>query len=422
MKRLSAYCILLLAGYAFVSCQHTTGGDGSRIDVVTAFANPAELAGADYFSKVRYVPLETTDESLVGPGADIQFFGDKLVVTTRQKQCLLFEANTGRFVRSLGHIGNDPEGNKSVSFWIDQPSLTLNLEGWNGDWQQYDHQGNYQGKVRFPVQRAVGTNFTYVDARTTVVYQSGSLNATPDSIFFFRDGEQMKGIAAFPEDVHIPMVDMADITSMSVESGDKACALFGPAAISGLMTIHLKGEEQKAAFFDGVTRFWHLGDDLYYKNEYNDTIYQVKDMAFIPSRVFELGAYHWPVSERFHEKPDQRMYISHILENDDLMLCRFTTRLLDLDKLQTYNAMYDKRSGQVKVNHFKEGILDNITQFIPFQPRCVSPSGEFACLLPATDVTTWMDDHTGQLANLPKEVQTLKQVGEEDNPVIVFLK
>ncbi len=422
MKKLSAYCILLLAGCSLLSCKEKAGGASSTIDVATAFAHPTALTASDYFSKVRYVPLETTDESLIGRGADVQFFGDKLVVTTKQKQCLLFDANTGRFIRSIGHISNDPEGNSSVMFWIDQPSLTLNLQGWKGDWQQYDNQGIYKGKIHFPVERSIGDCFTYANEQTTVIYHTNIFAGASDSIFFFRNGELLKAMAANTEEEVGGSVNPADIADISVMSGDNAFDSWGPAAMNGLLILNLKEGEKRHLSFDGVTRFWHLGDELYYKNDFNDTIFQVKDMDFIPTHVFDLGAYHWPVSERYNKEQDQNIYISHILESDDLMLFRFTYRLLNTDKSETYNGMYDKRSGELKVNLLKEGITDDLTHFLPLQPRCVSHSGEYASLLQAADVTTWFEDYPDRIANLPKEVQQLQQVGEEDNPVIVFMK
>lgn len=415
-------CSLLLAGNIFTSCkQDKVAGDG-EIDVATAFSSPTELKASTYFTQVRYLPLETTDEGLIGRSADIRFMGDKLVVTTAQKQCFLFDARTGRFISSVGHIGNDPEGSRSVSCWIDEPNQKLNLQGWKGDWQQYDAQGAYQGKERFSTE-ASGTNFTYVDAQTVVAYQSGFMNGNPDSVFFYRNGEPVKAMAVYQKEQNIPSIsNMNDIGDISVMSGDNSCAVYGPAVMSGVITINFKGNEKKAVYFDGATRFWHLNDDLYYKNEFNDTIYQVKGMDFIPSRVFNLGAYHWSPSERFNKEQDQNIYISHILETDDLMLFRFTYRLLNTDKAQSYNGIYDKRSGELKVNLLPEGIVDDLTHFLPFHPRTTTPSGEYACILRADEVTAWLEDHPGLAAKLPKEAEILRKVGEEDNPVIVYLR
>ncbi len=37
------------------------------VDVASAFSDPKSLKASDYFSKVRYIPLETTDESPFDP-------------------------------------------------------------------------------------------------------------------------------------------------------------------------------------------------------------------------------------------------------------------------------------------------------------------------------------------------------------------
>ncbi len=420
-EKLLSCAILLVSGFVCLSCTNTAAGDHFSIDVAAAFANPVELSASDYFSEVRYVPLETTEQGLVGSGADIQCFGDKLVVTTRQKQCLLFDARTGRFIRSIGHIGNDPEGNKSVSCWIDPFSLTLHLEGWNGDWQQYDNQGAYMGKTAFPVQRSIGTAFMPVDAQTVAVYQPGFLRGHGDSLFFFRDGREVKRMTAYRGDQDIAPFDQSSILGISVMHGDNPYGLWGPAAMTGAMVFDLK-DDAKGVFFDGVTHLWRLGEALYCKHDQTDTIFQVKDMTLIPVRVFSLGAYHWPVEERFTKEADLAIYISHILESEDLMVFRLSHRMLSTEDVQTYTAMYDKHSGQLKINGFADGIRDDVSYFLPLQPRCVSPSGEYVGLLPAADVSAWFEEHPDRIASLPKEVQQLKQVEEEDNPVIVFMK
>lgn len=420
IKQCMVYGGLLLV--VLISCKGTSevSKEGDIIDVASALSEPAELKASDYFTHIRYQPLETTEEGLVGQDPEIRFFGDKLVVASaRQKLCLLFDAATGRFIRSVGHIGNDPEGSQSVNFWVNEPAQTLHLEGWNGDWQQYDNQGNYLGKVNFPVDPATVNFFTYVDEQTTAAFSFNQFAGKPDSLYFSHGTKLLHAIPALPEGMVRPVMSMGDVVGVEILRGEETYGRFGPAALSGLVLLNLK--DDKAAFgFNGSTFFWHVGDAHYFKGYFNDTIYRVKDMRLIPDRVFGLGSYHWPISEALNKEYGKSAFITHVLENAGLMLFRFTVNLFDNDARRTYNALYDKRTGKVRLNLFSEGISDDLAGFLPLQPVCVSSGGEYACLLQAADVVAWFKEHPD--AKLPVELQPLKQVKEEDNPVIVFLK
>ena len=103
----------------FFSCGQTKKTEGLEvIPIEAAYLHPTTLKASDYFRKIRYVPLETNDHALVGSDPVVWISGDRLIVSSNQKQCLSFDKATGRFVSSIGHIGNDPEGSQSLFGWM----------------------------------------------------------------------------------------------------------------------------------------------------------------------------------------------------------------------------------------------------------------------------------------------------------------
>ena len=58
----------LAGGCAGPSGQVDTG----VISVGRAIASPEELKASDYFREIRYVPLETTDDCLIGEAPDVK--------------------------------------------------------------------------------------------------------------------------------------------------------------------------------------------------------------------------------------------------------------------------------------------------------------------------------------------------------------
>lgn len=80
-------------------------GDLEVIPLEAALEKQKGLKVSDCFKKVRYVPLETTNNCLVGRGALAQILGDYIVVISEMNLCHLFDKQTGRFIRSVGRVG-----------------------------------------------------------------------------------------------------------------------------------------------------------------------------------------------------------------------------------------------------------------------------------------------------------------------------
>ena len=89
-----------------------SSGQGEKalgvIHVSSAFENLTELKVSQLGKTVRYVPLETTDESLIGATAALHLLKDKILVVTEGK-CMSFDKTTGKYLGNIGHTGDDPE-------------------------------------------------------------------------------------------------------------------------------------------------------------------------------------------------------------------------------------------------------------------------------------------------------------------------
>jgi len=111
------------------------------ISIEKAYLNQKELIASDYFKEIQYIPLETNDESLVGDNPVVWVSGDRIIVTSDQNQCLSFDKTTGKFIGSIGHIGNDPEGSSSLSGWLNAASGRVYFSAGNGKSVIYDLNG-----------------------------------------------------------------------------------------------------------------------------------------------------------------------------------------------------------------------------------------------------------------------------------------
>ena len=117
------------------------------IEVGKAISSPAELKASDYFDEIRYVPLETRDDCLVGSSPDIKLLDKYILITTANRQCLLFDKATGKFKCQIGHVGKDPDGYRNVDCLVDELNGRLLFNGWGHDLISYNLDGNYIGKI-----------------------------------------------------------------------------------------------------------------------------------------------------------------------------------------------------------------------------------------------------------------------------------
>ena len=102
MKKTFLY-ILILINYACSNTKHEIGN--KVIPLNQAFEQLEEISVEDIGRHIDYVPLETTDESLIGDRAYIRILKDKLLVASREQPVKMFDRKTGKFIRCVGKIG-----------------------------------------------------------------------------------------------------------------------------------------------------------------------------------------------------------------------------------------------------------------------------------------------------------------------------
>lgn len=251
--------------------------------------------------------------------------------------------------------------------------------------------------------------FTYLDAEVIAGYYSAS-DSLPARVALFRGNEIIR----------VDSLLMGQSEENGV-AGVNDIAMISVLKDGGSGVVLIKGKDGRSAIYSlGNTYFWNIDKELYFHHSYNDTIYQISAVEGLqPVRVLDLGAYGWAYNERFEDKKDA-IYPTKFMENKDVIFFRFMTNVYN-DKQKTYNALYRKADGTVKVCLFDERIIDDMNGFLPLQPISVSSSGEFAAILPSEEVVSWFEDNAGKM-DIPSEVAALKKVGEEDNPVVAIME
>jgi hypothetical protein len=411
-------CIMLAA----ISCEKPSAAGDNIIDVASAMANPTTLLASDYFQEIRYVPLETTDNSLIGKAPIIEIIGDNILVTTAQGPALLFEKATGKFIRNIGHIGNDPGGYRNGRCFVDENEDRLYFRGFGADLQIYNSAGNYLGNVKAPPaeDNKYPMTYNFLNKDTLLGYYWDLLEDRKNRLLFFEASGE--ALTILPNLKNGPWFQNEDVDMLHIFSGEEAVEMYGPGAIR-VLSITFKDPDY--AYFSSNdspnSMFWHQGEKTFFKEAFTDTIFTVKGTTLIPERILNLGDYHWDYADRYVKSKDKNIYPTQFMESNDILFFRFITGLYTDSNRKLYNAVYNKKTGTVKVGMPKDGLKDDLSRFLPLQPLTVSTaSGEFAGLISVDEIQAWFMKHG--TSEVPADVQALKQLKEDDNPVVVLLK
>lgn len=265
-------CVYQFAMSACLFLAACSGGGTkvAKLEVIplgAAFDNQTELKTSDCFKKIRYVALETTDSCLVDKGASVTILNDWLVVVSG-RNCQLFDKETGRFVRTVGHVGEDPEGCSTVhGGWQNPYTGKLSFAGWKGSFVMYGADGRFDRIWTPPIVSGAFPNisaFTYLDAEVIAGYYSAS-DSLPARVALFRGNEIIR----------VDSLLMGQSEENGV-AGVNDIAMISVLKDGGSGVVLIKGKDGRSAIYSlGNTYFWNIDKELYFHHSYNDTIYQI---------------------------------------------------------------------------------------------------------------------------------------------------
>lgn len=415
MRHIAGIALLCSCGlFSCVRKEETDEKDLKIIPIEEAYRHPSSLKASDYFRQIRYVPLETTDSSLVGDNPTVWIAGDRLIVSSRPNRCMAFDKSTGRFLCSIGHIGNDPRGALSLSGWLNAAAGHIYFPAGNGRSVIYDTAGRFVGdhQDREMTDGLYGIDtYDYLNDSLLVTHLPATLNK-PDRILVYQGDSLLSVFPSRGETVSPLSGAMADIQRMNARKNEE----------TGYDAIYMTYKDgRQNCLVPSEQIFWHKGEELLFRETFNDTIYRVTTSGLVPVKRLDFGAMRWDRKDRYQPEKDRAIYPLDVYESDRLLWLRFVVNLHHPEEWDVYNAIYDKESAEAKVASFKEGVYDDLHHFLPLQPSFASPSGEFAQLIPASTIVEWFE-RNGRNEEWPEEIKALEKLTEEDNPVILLAR
>lgn len=387
------------------------------IDIAGCFEQLTELKVSQLGKNIRYVPLETTDSSLIGNSHTVRLLKDKILVTTG-KRCLLFDKQTGKFLCNVGHQGEDPEGYSETTCYVHPETGVIYFNRQPNKLVKYDQKGNFLGTVILPENLSLGFHTVFSDSLLVAFY---SRSFTPSQVentllYFNEKGEKKDSITQFANAGQpINMDNIASISVLKDKGGNKVLGLLG---YTGIICLELKNEE-KAFFPTCYPTLWHSGKDLRFREILGDTIYNIQGNTAQPYLAFNTGDRHLPAEKTGKKNgTEEFLTITYTMETPGNIFFQCVQDIYNKGKV--FSGIYNKVDGKTYLNKEEAGITDDLTQFMPFFPETCSEQGEYASLLETGNIGEWLEDHP----EISKEgkLEFLKEINEDDNPVCVIVE
>lgn len=377
----------------------------SYIDVAGAMEKPVELKLSELGKDVQYVPLEMTDSCLIGESPNILLL-DKHIIVFSRKDCFVFDKSNGQFMNKVGHIGDDPEAYSYAAPMYNDRDGLLYFQRAPNTLQKYDMQGNYCGKITIPTPPVAPNNFVFTDSLIIGHYNNIAMGYNARALMFFNEaGEQIDTVPSlFPV---LPEKQTQDIASISVKK-------------QGLTAIILSvfNDGSQSATIIGVAPLWQSNGKVRFKECFNDTVYTVNRENLESYIVFNTGKWHWGAEARTDSKNNEsRLLIGAVFETENNIFFQ-CTRGLYTSEPETFNGIYDRKTGATHMYVEKEGIKDDLTDFMPFYPKTYSAKGEYAAIVNADEVLSWIEEHPESTQNA--KLAKLKKLTEDSNPVVII--
>jgi len=345
-----------------------------------AYKKQEPINSNEFIGSVKYIPLETSPNCLIGASPNIKATEKYFIITDNQNHCYLFDRFTGKFIREIGHYGKDPGGYRSNRGLFNEMTSTIFFTGWKGDLLKYSLEGKYFGSILIPnfndgfTDSYIPDRFEYLD-NNLIVCNIINANGLLKTLLLIFD-ENGKEIKTIPN--RKPLIEH----TLSISVGD--------------------------------VKYFHYKNKLYFNEYCNDTIFNVSLKSAEPYLIMHRGKLI-PTSEN-RSKVNDIIQTSAYFESEKFLLITLWIRGSN-DNL----ALYNKGTSKLKVCKFETGFKNNNDGFVPFIPKGIY-NDELLGIIQQQDISLWVEKNNALKDKLPKELKDLTLKDPADNPTIAIAK
>jgi hypothetical protein len=388
--------LLVFTGILIVqiaSGQNRTGSNFKDLDLAEAFSRKEEVKLSRLVNGISYIKLESTGESVIDGYAQYEVTKDYVIVRqmgpSQKYQILLFDRNTGKFIREIGKAGRGPE---EYSIYSPIPYNPVTKEiyaiGNSRNILAYDINGRITRRIVTSVLK---------DYR----------------------------VAAFAS-----MIDnetfVAQVLNDTGTEKVKLILLAKDGSIKKIPNTLTYNKLEKVKFY--TTPFWGFYNFYIWDNKTNfielycDTLYQVTKESMIPRYYFNWGKYNSKYSEQLFLTDYKHFYKNFAVEN----VFENKSHIFVQANFEENNYLFfvDKATGKVTFCKTLEsgvsGFQDDISGLMTVLPQGASPNNELVWIIQPVKLLKWLKENPAAADKAYKKLQWLKDTDEMSNPVVAI--
>ena len=384
--------IALLLGLIFF-CGGTVLAQPNPIEIKIDPKNMPEgdLRMSDLIESVEYIPLETTDECLIGDGVRYDFNDEYIIAGDLHGEAVYLFNRKGKFIRAIGGKGPGPQEFTYIGkLWINSEDQNIMVSC--GKILHFNYKGDYLYTTSFPM-----------DDRECDRYFHGNFLRVAES-YLLRDSSYY-------------VFNLFDTKGRFVKEAIRSVPI--PLIADKKWRIALR--------VIPIERSYEYDNAIHVRETMNDTIYRIDGLNnFIPEYVFNLGKYRLTPEiqgnlPRFRELAPNCVVPQVIIETSRYLLIQYNYQ-------DWYHYCYfDKAQGKTYAFNSKNGFPNDYDGGLdfPFDFRC-QKNQYVSCYVHADEFTdpekrTKQEPHGPQSAIRAFE-KLVKKVDPDDNPIIMIVK
>ena len=350
------------------------------IEVKEAFSEKAKIGVNDFAASIKYIPLETKDNCLVGNYTEV-FVDKQNVIVISFRQIFVFDRETGKFIREIGTYGKGPgEYRNTVFNAFNQRNKTIRTKGWNNNIIEYDLHGQIKRDVSFPI---------YVSSVIIEMESDIYAGYTPNI-----SGNGENKLLIFD-------------------------ALGNEISLIKNKDFYKKEVPGRIISFGNEAQFYIFQKKTYFKEIFNDTVYHISDNSLKAEYTFNtdgLSPYYALKGENeAYDKLRSLFRIQNIFETEEFLFFMIN------HENKKYAGYYNKFDEKTLISNFTDedenGFYDDFNNFISFIPQRINSENEIIGHIDARIITEYCGKHRNNIDKLPTN---LRGIRFNDNPIVVI--
>lgn len=380
--------------------------------------NLQELKVSQLGNKIRFVPLETNDSVLVANRWNLLVTDKYAIISNMERgnsqKCMTFDLNTGKYITTVGHPGQDPEAYGSCVPVLDEAGSDVLYFFKPKGIVKYSMDNRFLGSIKM---NRMLTSFPLIEDTVMSTVLSGS---SPDGgryISFLRmnlEGNLIDSMAVAGSGKPVTTYTPTRYFDASIYESPSLMPY------SGLTFHKLKGRREDMGYVvevKGSDQMWQAGGSVRFHQAFNDSIYGISAEGPSVTYVFDTGKWHYPVEETGKtEITSNHAFVTDVTETKDKIVFAVSKGWLGEDN-KGYVGLYDKKTGTTIMGEIEKGFQDDLAGFAPFYPVRTNSKGQLIGVMTIEDIDKWLEKHPD--AERPPFFDTL---AEDANPVLVIVE